>query len=56
MQDANDFINFAHNAINNLQMPSDKAQQKHQEQAPDQDQGCLHSLSHGLHVSYMESH
>lgn len=25
MQDANDFINFGHNAINNLQMRSDKA-------------------------------
>lgn len=26
IQDANDFINFSHNAINNMQMPADKAQ------------------------------
>jgi len=45
MQDANDFINFGHNAINNLQMSSDKAQDQEQTQAH-QDQEAQHLVHH----------
>ncbi|KAL7734587.1 hypothetical protein ACLKA6_010895 [Drosophila palustris] len=64
MQDANDFINFGHNAINNLQMPSDKAQHQEQAQAMAETSGrgeeeaqqpvAIRTLSHGPHVSWYQ--